>query len=183
MTGGDRITARFMRGEWFEFTPEFSVLLATNHKPIVRGTDDAIWRRIRLVPFTVTIPPEERDLNLRDTLRGEFPGILRWAVDGCLSWQQDGLGTAEAVTKATADYREESDLLGAFLQERCVIAGNASATAGDLHRAYVEWCQTNGIQPLAQRTLGLRLNERGFVRNRTESVRWWTGIGIRPQTG
>lgn len=179
MTGGDRLTARFMRGEWFEFTPTFTVLLATNHKPIVRGTDEAIWRRIRLVPFSVTIPPAERDPELRDKLREEFPGILRWAVLGCLDWQRHGLGTSGAVDQATAAYREDSDLLGDFLAERCVLDAAASAKAGDLYGCYVDWCQENHSQPLSQQAFGRRLSERDLEQRRTGGARWWTGIGIR----
>ncbi|HLI51013.1 MAG TPA: phage/plasmid primase, P4 family, partial [Thermomicrobiaceae bacterium] len=97
LTGGDRVTARFMRAEWFEFSPTFKLWLATNHKPVIRGTDHAIWRRIRLIPFTVTIAEADQDKELPAKLRAEMPGILRWAIDGCLSWQRDGLGVPEAV--------------------------------------------------------------------------------------
>jgi putative DNA primase/helicase len=99
MTGGDTMTARFLYGEFFEFLPEFKILLAVNHKPLIRNTDHAIWRRIRLVPFTVTIPEAERDKDLPDKLRRELPGILAWAVQGCLDWQREGLGMPEPVNK------------------------------------------------------------------------------------
>jgi len=90
ITGGDTISARYMRAEWFEFTPQCKVWLATNHRPVIRGTDDAIWRRLRLVPFVVTIPEEERDKTLPDRLRDELPGVLAWAVQGCLEWRPKG---------------------------------------------------------------------------------------------
>lgn len=179
MTGGDMLTARFMRGEWFEFPATFSVLLATNHKPVVRGTDEAIWRRIRLVPFDVTIPPAEREPELREQLRHEFPGILAWAVEGCLAWQRDGLGESDAVERATATYREDSDLLGAFIEDRCVVLDEIRAKASDLFSAYREWCNETGTQAVSQQLFGRRLSERGFVQTRDGAARWWQGIGIR----
>jgi putative DNA primase/helicase len=121
MTGGDTMVARFMRAEWFEFPMTAKVVLATNHRPEIRGTDDAIWRRIRLVPFTVTIPPDERDPQLVTILRAEKSGILNWAIAGCLDWQRDGLSAPEAVNTATAEYRTEMDKLGAFLEDRCIL--------------------------------------------------------------
>src|SRR5262249_54371075 len=121
MTGGDTMTARFLYGEFFEFLPEFKIFLAVNHKPLIRNTDHAIWRRIRLVPFTVTIPEAERDKDLPAKLRRELSGILAWAVQGCLDWQRAGLGMPEAVKAATAEYRAEMDVLDQFLAERCEI--------------------------------------------------------------
>jgi putative DNA primase/helicase len=109
LTGGDTVAARFMRGEWFEFTPQFTPWLATNHKPTIRGTDEGIWRRIRLIPFNVTIPPDQRDPDLPAKLRAELPGILNWALEGCLAWQADGLTNPAAVEEATAEYRAEQD--------------------------------------------------------------------------
>src|SRR5437867_6039937 len=98
-----------MRAEWLDFRPEFKLWLATNHKPVIRGTDKAIWDRIRLVPFTVRIPDAEQDKALGEKLRAELPGILRWVVDGCLAWQRDGLGMPAEVQEATATYRAEMD--------------------------------------------------------------------------
>ena len=114
LTGGDKIAARFLHGEWFEFTPGFKVVLAVNHKPAIQGTDHAIWRRIRLIPFTVTIPAKEQNKTLSEKLHAGNAGILRWAVDGCLAWQQDGLDPPSAVSEATAAYRDEMDTVGAF---------------------------------------------------------------------
>ena len=117
MTGGDTITALFLRQEYFDFKPEFKIFLAANHKPVIRGTDLAIWRRIRLIPFTVTIPAEEQDRRLGRKLEAELSGILAWAVRGCQAWQREGLGMPAAVKAATEAYRAESDLLAAFLAE------------------------------------------------------------------
>src|SRR5262249_53818113 len=109
LTGGDKVRARFMCRDFFEFTPSHKIFLAANHKPVVRGTDLATWRRIKLVPFTVTIPNKERDKTLLDKLRKEFPGILAWAVRGCQAWQASGLAEPKEITAATAGYRSEMD--------------------------------------------------------------------------
>jgi putative DNA primase/helicase len=180
LSGGDRIPARFMRAEWFEFQPTFKIWLATNHKPVIRGTDLAIWRRIRLVPFTVTISEQEEDKQLGEKLQAEFPGILRWAVEGCLAWQQHGLGMPEAVKNATAGYREEMDVLGAWVAECCVIEPNAKAGAKELYASYTAWCEAGGERALSQRAFGLQLGERGFERYRgTGKKHMWRGIGLK----
>lgn len=183
MTGGDTMVARFMRGEWFEFAMTAKVVLATNHRPEIRGTDEAIWRRIRLVPFTVTIPAEERDHTLADKLRAELPGILNWAISGCLQWQRHGLGSAAAVEDATAAYRHEMDTLGEFLDDCCVIEPTTRAQAGDLYRTFTTWADENGQRErLSQQAFGRRLSERGFDQARTGAARWWLGLGIRDAT-
>lgn len=175
-TGGDTITARFLFKEFFEFGPEFKLFLAVNHKPVIRGTDYAIWRRIRLIPFAVMIPPERQDKDLLEKLLTERTGILAWAVRGCLAWQKRGLEAPEDVLNATQAYREEMDVLGDFLSERCVQSKTAWATAKDLYDAYVNWCETTGEEPLSQRMFGLRLTERGFLRYRRGGKRCWKGV-------
>jgi putative DNA primase/helicase len=179
MTGGDRIKARFMRQDFFEFSPTFKLFLATNHKPQIRGTDYAIWRRIRLIPFTVTIPEEERDPTLLEKLRTELPGILAWAVRGCLAWQREGLKPPADVTHATEAYRAEMDVLAAFLTDCCVVHRNARVKASELYQTYTQWCEDNGEQTENQRSLGMHLTERGFERKRgTAGVHIWEGIGL-----
>jgi putative DNA primase/helicase len=181
MTGGDKISARFLRAEWFEFLPEFKLWLGTNHKPQIRGTDNAIWDRICLIPFTVIIPKEER-IPRRELLarfRQEFPGILRWAVEGCLEWQKNGLGTPEEVKAATAAYRSEMDLVGHFLADCCIEKPSTQVKVQDLHKAYKSWCDANGETPLGKLAFGTRLTERGFIqRKQTAGVRYWVGIGL-----
>lgn len=178
MTGGDKMTARFMRGEWFEFVPQFTPWLATNHRPEIRGNDLAIWRRIRLVPFTVTIPEDERDPELPRRLLDELPGILSWAVAGCLDWQRNGLNAPEVVTRATADYRAEEDLIGQFLDERCRLGAEHEVKASELYTNFGYWAADNGHEPLSQKALGGRLRERGFERRRRESGWHWLGLAI-----
>lgn len=181
LTGGDRVTARFLRQEFFEFTPAFKLFLAANHKPTIWGTDEGIWARIRLVPFQVTIPEGERDTRLPKKLHAELPSILAWAVRGCLAWQQDGLGAPPAVEDATRDYREEMDQLAGFIGSRCILGPRMRASAADLYRAYVAYCDEEGDEPLKQKSFGMRLTERGLHRRRggSEGRFWWLGIGLR----
>jgi len=151
LTGGDVIAARQLYREAVEFHLQAKFVLAANHKPIVRGRDHAIWRRFRLVPFTVTIPEEERDPQLADRLREELPGILAWAVEGCLAWQRDGLAAPAEVLTATEDYRAEMDVLGAFIAERCQVANGVSVQAAVLYAAYRAWA-TQGHEELLSST-------------------------------
>lgn len=180
LTGGDTLSARFMRGEWFEFRPDCKIWLATNHKPVVRGTDDAIWRRIRLVPFTFAIPKNERDKDLTQRLCNELPGILNWALEGCSAWQKDGLGVPEGVRTATDTYRAEMDEFGAFLAECCLTGESYRTYSRNLRCAYEGWCDRNGEKPLTTRAFALRLSERGFKsknHGRTRR-RAWIGVGL-----
>jgi putative DNA primase/helicase len=163
LTGGDVIAARRLYSEAFEFAPTFKLWLAANHKPKISGTDEGIWSRIRLIPFTVRIPDAERDEGLRDALKAELPGILAWAVAGCRLWQQHGLGAPGAVTDATAAYRVEQDTLGSFLDEYCEIGDGFAAPTPPLYEAYKEWAKDGELHPLSKIAFGRQLEERGFI--------------------
>ncbi len=182
MTGGDRMVARFMRGEWFEFEPTFTPLLVTNHRPEIVGTDEAIWRRILLIPFDVTIPPEERDPRLPAKLREELPGILNWALEGCLAWRDNGLNPPDAVRAATSAYREDMDAIGGFLADCCLLRDGLRTKASDLHTRYEYWSAANGEKPLSAKAVASRLKERGFKQHRTGNARWWLGLGLIDDT-
>jgi putative DNA primase/helicase len=166
MTGGDTITARLLYREFFEFRPTFKVFISTNHRPRVRGDDDAIWRRMRLIPFDVTIPKERQDKRLQERLVNELSGILRWAVEGCRLWRTEGLTPPEAVRAATSAYRSEMDVLGAFLEARTVQNCSVNVGASELYAAYRRWCKENGEFELSQTIFGKRLSDRGFERYR-----------------
>lgn len=180
LTGSDTISARFMRGEFFDFLPSFKLWLATNHKPIIRGTDNAIWDRIKLVPFLERIPDHEQDKHLREKLMREAPGILAWAVRGCLDWQREGLGEPKGVRDATASYRSEMDILGAFLEECCFLGEDAHVSATAIYMAYARWCDVNGEKLPTKTMLGKRLTERGFESKQmgTDRRRSWIGLGL-----
>lgn len=178
LTGGDRVRARKMHKDFFEFDPTHKLVVATNHRPTVEGTDHGIWRRIRLLPFTIVIPDEDQDHHLDEKLRAEASGILRWAVEGCRRWQGQGLTEPTAVIAATADYRAEMDVLGEFISDRCFLADVVSARAADLYDTYTAWAETMGERALSQRRFGTNLRERGLEKRRSNGI-WWAGIGIR----
>jgi len=182
LTGGDTIAARFLRQEFFEYKPQFKLWLAANHKPVVRGTDNAIWRRIKLIPFTVTIPEPEQDRSLSSKLKEELSGILAWAVGGCLEWQEHGLGEPEEVRAATAAYRDDMDILAEFLSECCIVHPGAKVKASALYKAYTQWCQKCGEKEVKQRTFGMRLSERGVERQRTMHGYFYFGLGLVVET-
>jgi putative DNA primase/helicase len=174
LTGGDRIRARRMHENFWEFSPTHKVVLACNHRPEVRGTDHAIWRRIRLVPFNVVIPDHQQDKRLPEKLKAELPGILAWCVRGCLDWQRDGLGYPPAVESATRSYRADQDVVGAFLLERCVTGSSFRAKASALYESYKEHC---GDHAISLQRFGKQLTERGF-RRFTSNGSWYDGIGL-----
>ena len=178
MTGGEPVVARFLHKEFFEFKPVFKLWLATNHKPTIKGTDHAIWRRIRLIPFNMTIPEEEQDTDLPEKLRTEFPGILRWAVEGCLSWQKEGIHPPQEVSEATTEYQAEQDVLAGFLRDVCVEHPFSEITKKEFYAAYKEWCEENGDKPESQRAISRRMKERGFQEKKgTGGTRKWIGVG------
>lgn len=180
LTGGDRISARFMHGDFFTFTPTHKLWLATNHKPTIRGTDLGMWRRIKLIPFTVQISDDEKDDGLKARLRAPEarPGILNWMLEGARLWQREGLKPPQAVSDATQSYREEMDVLAAWLADCCVINKRAEAKAADLYKSYCDWCDAQGERPESQRSFGLRLTERGFERVKRRTIWAWLGIGL-----
>jgi putative DNA primase/helicase len=181
LTGQDTISARFMRGEFFDFKPTHKLWLSTNHKPEIRGTDNAIWRRIRLIPWDVTVPPAERDRKLPEKLRAELPGILAWCVRGCLEWQRAGLNPPEEVRQATREYRAEMDVLAAFVADCCERGSDHKAYAGELWKAWQRWCEETGEQAGTQKRFGGRLSERGFLNHRDSRTgrKVWSGVSLR----
>jgi putative DNA primase/helicase len=182
LTGGDVIAARYLYSETFEFAPTFKLWLAANHRPVIRGTDYAIWRRFRIVPFTVQIPVEEQDKGLKDALRAELSGILAWAVAGCLLWQKDGLGQPVDVSRATDQYRRESDTLGAFLEDCCEVGEEFVEPASELYQVYAKWADEGGEYKMSQTRFGREMEERGFAAEKrgrgTERVRWRIGLRV-----
>lgn len=178
ITGGDRITARFLFKEYFEFKPQFKLWLATNHKPAIRGNDHAIWRRIRLIPFTKQFAGPERDPHLPEKLRRELPGILRWALVGCLNWQRQYLGIPRLVGEATRDYRQQSDQIGRFLHERCVMDPALMVAAQELYAAYATWCTTKGEKVQANNVFANSISSRKIEKIRRSSGNLYVGVGL-----
>jgi putative DNA primase/helicase len=183
LSGGDKITARFLHHEFFEFIPTFKIWLSTNHKPVIRGGDNAIWNRIHLIPFDVSIPKSEQIPRtvLLERLREEWPGILAWAVKGCLLWQQEGLNNPEEVEQATANFRAEMDVIGGFISDCCIMNPLAKVKAADLYCEYQQWCEANREEAVNKRILTSMLQERGCTQAKVgrQSARGWQGIGLR----
>jgi putative DNA primase/helicase len=178
LTGGtDTIKARFLFEEYFEYRPQFKVFLATNHKPKVNPSDDAIWERIRLVPFAVQIPKAERDKQLETTLREELPGILAWAVRGCLTWQRDNsLGEPAAVVNATQGYRDDMDDVGRFLTEVCLLDDeHYKVQASTLLKVYHQWC---GQATMTGKAFAQHLTDKGYSTKHTMTGNYWQRIGL-----
>lgn len=180
LTGGDTIKARKLYQDFWEFAPTHTVWMAVNHRPDVRGTDQAIWRRIKLIPFTTAIPPAEQDTALPEKLLEELPGILAWAVRGCLDWQRDGLGEPDEVRRATNQYRAHMDVLAGFIDESCVIDERAWATFSGLYADYTAWAEASGEQPESKRRFGEQLAERGYpASSGSRNVAIRRGVGLK----
>jgi putative DNA primase/helicase len=180
ITGGDKMRARKMREDFFEFSPTFKIVLAANHKPQVRGTDHAVWRRIKLVPFTVTIPHKEQDKALPARLKKELPGILAWAVRGCLDWQRHGLGEPDEVRQATAQYQAEQDAVAQFLAECCIRQGEARVKVSALYDAYGRW---SGDKFTTQPAFNNRVRGKGFESKRGTHGYFWHGLALAGDGG
>jgi putative DNA primase/helicase len=187
LTGGDTITARFMYRDLFEFRPAFKLWLAANHRPKVNGDDEAMWRRILQIPFTNVVPPDQRDPSLKRALTADpdvRSAILTWAVQGCLEWQQHGLGIPAAVRDYTAEYRAENDPLADWLTDCCALTPDAATSAGDLRASYEHHAQRNGDRPISSRKFGEALRARGCTPHRgAQGRRGWNGIALQVTAG
>jgi putative DNA primase/helicase len=179
ITGNDRITARFLFSENFTFLPTFKIFMATNHKPTITGTDHGIWRRIKLIPFDVTIKEEDRDINLYDKLIEESSGILNWLIKEAMRWKAERLALPQEVKNATDEYREEMDIIGNFLKDRCEEKPGAQVGAHELFTCYYEWCEENNEYAQSERFFGLRLAEMGMKKKRISSGNLWLNIVLK----
>jgi putative DNA primase/helicase len=184
LTGGDPITARFMRQDFFTYEPQLALFVAGNHKPSFKGVDEAIRRRVLLLPFLQNIPPAERDPELPEKLKAEWSAILRWMVEGCLAWQRDGLNPPAGVRLATDDYLDAEDVLGQWLEERCVVSPKLGWTAlAALYADWQAWNEARGQQPGTSTRLSKQLDERGFRREKQRTGAGFWGIGLATAAG
>lgn len=182
LTGGDKIAARQLYKTRFEFTPTFKLWIATNHAP--RAYDDALWRRIKRVPFPVEVPKAQQDMRIKAQMKDPTSEVARaflaWAVRGCTDWQASGLGTCLVVEEDTLEYREEQDKFATFLDERCDVSDPLTQTTSRaLYASYVEWCADNGERPMTSTAFGIKLKERGFAKARSVRPISWVGIRLR----
>lgn len=178
LTGGDPIAARFMRQDFFEYMPQFKLLIAGNHKPGLRSVDEAIRRRFHLIPFTVTIPPAERDESLPERLVDEWAGILQWAVDGCVGWQERGLAPPACVVDATSSYLEAEDAMAAWLDECCQRDARAEASSAELFESWKSWADRAGEPVGSNRKLSQKLEDRGFAKERSRLGARFIGLRV-----
>lgn len=177
LTGGDQVTARFMRQDFFTFTPQFKLLIVGNHKPVLKNVDDAARRRFNIIPFVHK--PATPDKQLEEKLRAEYPAILRWMIEGCLDWQENGLVRPESVREATASYFDEQDLFGQWIEECCEVGTVHWATTTRLFDSWKSYAERNGEYAGDVRKFGPMLSKRGFLPERTKHSRGFRGIAIK----
>lgn len=175
LTGDDTVTARKLYSEEFEFKPEFKLWMATNHKPIIRGTDTGIWRRIHMIPFNVQIPEDKVDKNLTHKLKAEMTGIFKWCIDGCLMWQKEGLQMPAAVLKSVREYKREMDVISAFIEDKCTLEGTVQASM--LYAAYVSWADSNNEYCMSNTKFSTELAKR-FEKVRGKNYNFFNGISL-----
>lgn len=178
LTGDDTVTARKLYSEEFEFKPEFKLWMATNHKPIIRGTDTGIWRRIHMIPFNVQIPEDKVDKNLTHKLKAEMTAIFKWCIDGCLMWQREGLQMPAAVLKSVREYRREMDVISAFIEDKCTLEGTVQASM--LYAAYASWADSNNEYCMSNTKFSTELAKR-FEKIKGRNYNYFTGISIRSE--
>ena len=176
LTGDDPVTARKLYSDEFEFKPEFKLWMATNHKPIIRGTDTGIWRRIHMIPFTVQIPEEKIDRNLKYKLKAEMTAIFKWCVDGCLMWQNEGLKMPKAVLDSVREYRREMDVISAFIDDRCQLSGSVQSST--LYADYSAWADENNEYKMSATKFGLEIAKRFEKVKTSKGQIFYNGISL-----
>lgn len=180
MTGEDEITTRFLYGAEFSFKPSFINILVTNHKPVITGTDNGIWRRVVLVPWSVLITKDKADKNLSEKLAKEQNGILNWLLKGYQLYKEEGLTLPSILANANESYRKDSDVLGAWLEEDCDIEQGNWESTSELYKAYEAWSKRSGHRAMSQKTLGDKFRERGFETAKKKGERGWNGLKVKP---
>jgi putative DNA primase/helicase len=177
MTGGDKIAARFLYKEFIEFTPKYKLFIAGNHKPLIRGTDEGIWRRIHLVPFDVTISKHKRDGALPEKLKSEMSGILNWLIEGCLKYQKERLALPPVMKEALEEYQDEMDTLGLWIKDCCTIGDDCRARGEQIYKSYSQWSLDNGFQSSSSAAFYRRISER-FEKKRSSNGNYYSGISV-----
>ena len=183
LTGGDEVSARFMRQDFFKFVPAFKLMIAGNHKPSLRSVDESISRRFHMIPFAVTIPLDDRDPALADKLKTEWPGILAWMIRGCLDWQRRGLARPQAVAEATDAYLESEDTFSAWINECCERDPEAWETASELFASWCTWAKAAGESPGTSRSFAKQIEQRGAKMRRHAAARGYSGFRLRLANG
>jgi putative DNA primase/helicase len=181
ITGGEAVVGEFKYKDQFSFKPICKVWFAGNHKPIIRGADDGIWRRIKLIPFKKSFKDSEKIPNLPTILEGELEGILNWAIEGCLKWQKEGLKEPKSVRDAVKSYKKDEDISSDFIEEHLIQTDNHKdrVKKADLYSIYEQWCKTAGVsKPSSKREFTMMLIERGFQDIKSKGIHHWTSLKI-----
>jgi putative DNA primase/helicase len=179
MTGGDRIACRPLYKDFFEYIPEFKLWLATNDLPTISGTDEAIWRRIRVIEFPITILPEQQDKRLADRLISELPGILQWAIQGLIEWRKIGLSPPECVSQSTKNYRNDNDTIGQWKESACIFESGLRTSMKELYESYKFWCENSSLDALPNTAVGKELTRLGYKTVKTKKGNDRMGIGLK----
>tara|TARA_R100000655_G_scaffold107395_1_gene157797 strand:- start:131 stop:766 length:636 start_codon:yes stop_codon:yes gene_type:complete len=187
LTGSDPVKARKMRKDFYQFMPTHKLCIAANHRPIIKGNDEGIWRRVIRIPWRVKITADKKDPFLFDKLKKEAPGILNRLIEGCLDWQKNGLRPPDKVRLATTEYREEMDVLAEYMEDRCVIGEGKSVPKKQIYLDYVEWCEDMKQRPQSYSLFSRQLSERDFrskvakmtFNGERKSVRVWKGLTLK----
>jgi putative DNA primase/helicase len=184
LTGGDKVSARYMRQDYFEYMPHFKLMISGNHKPAMRSVGEAMRRRLHLIPFTVTIPPNERDPELLEKLKEEWPGILRWATEGTALWRKDGLKPPQVVVNATAEYFDAEDDIENWIRDRCVRDSNGKQSSTELYHSWRDWAEQTGRAGGAgsQKVFSDTLRDKGFILKRVTKGSVFLGLRLTEET-
>lgn len=176
LAGREKISTRFLYKEFFEYQPSFKCWLRTNHRPIITGDDDGIWRRLILIPFEQKFIDTNKDPDIERKLLLEKNGILNWAIEGCLKWQRDGLKVSKKIHTVINDYRSDSDILGEFISDKYRFAPVSKILDAEMYRDWVFWCEENGYKPMTKISFTRRLSERGHKIIKSNGKRFYSGI-------
>ena len=178
LTGDDKVTARFLYGKEFEFEPEFKIWMATNHKPVISGTDDGIWRRIAIVPFEYKIPKDKIDKKLTGKLKAELAGILNWCIEGYQMWRENGLMEPAIIDQQRNEYRSEMDIIHQFIEEKCLVNPLAEIQAKDIWRSFREWVEEgNEYSGMSKTKFGIELTKK-FNKKKKNDGTYYQGITL-----
>ena len=179
LTGGDMVAARFLHKEYFEFQPAFKLWISGNHKPYIKGSDEGIRRRIKLLPFENAVPKDQQDKSLPMKLSSELSGILNWAIEGCLKWQENGLGSCDVVDQATSSYRSDMDIIKSWTSDCCDAVPNHRERASDLFQSYKYWASDNCEWLMSERQFNRKMSDRGITRGRDNKGSFYVGLKLK----
>ncbi|WP_150051272.1 DNA primase family protein [Methylomonas rhizoryzae] len=180
LVSGDTLAVRKLYGSPVQFTPKFKLMVLGNHRPVIKGTDYGIWRRVRMIPFNRIFKPEERDPYLLDKLKNEAPHILAWMIEGCMEWQARGLADVpEVIKQATAEYQEEQDIFGKWIEDECERQPGSICLSQFLYDSYRSWCLRNGHRPMPSNAFGRKLSDEGYQKCKLNGSRAWFGLSVR----